>query len=139
MKPWFYPVLAILGVILLAMVLVFTITGSNFRIGVVDPGKIISESKLGKSYAEEVNAKRAEILTKAKKAEEEKDQAEVTKLIKEFEKFAREKQDDFAKKMNNKIAEIAKKKRLKAVFPENVVNYANKTVDITDEVIKALE
>lgn len=139
MKPWFYPVLAVLGVLLLAMVLVFSITGSNFRIGIVNPGKILNESKMGKGFADEVYAKRVEIQAKIQKAKEEKNEREMNDLAMEFEKFTSQKQEVFVETMNKRIAEIAKKKRLKAVFPENIVNYANKTIDITDEVIKVME
>lgn len=143
MKPWFYPTLAVLGVILLLVCTFFAITGyvmgPNIRIGTIDVQRVMTESKTGKDFKEEILAKRNEIGAKIQAAQEKKDQQKAIQLNMEFEQFVKDKNDEFAKVMNKKIGEIAKKKKLKAVFPSNLVNYASKVVDITEDTIEGLE
>ena len=143
MKPWFYPTLAVIGIVLLLITSFYAIMGyimgPNIRIGTIDVQKVTAESLTGKEYRDEITAKYNEIGEKIKIAREQKNQQREFELNREFDQFVKDKNDQFAKVMNKKVSEIAKKKKLKAVFPSNLVNYAGKVVDITQETIEGLE
>lgn len=139
LKSWFYPVLAVVGVILLAVAVFFSYQAASFSIGVVDIQKVMTDSQIGKQYQQEINAKRSEIAARAQQAQQAKDQAKLAQLNVEFSAYVKDKEDAFSKIMDKKINEIAAKQHLKAVFPSNFVRYANHSVDVTTDVIDAME
>ena len=143
MKPWFYPTLAVLGVIFLLLAAFFSImtyyVGPTIRIGTIDVQKVTTDSQLGKEFRNDILAKRNEIGAKIKKAQQDNDEQAAMNLNNEFNQYVENKHNEFADLMNKKVAELAKKRKIVAVFPGNLVNYAGKAVDITDDVINALE
>lgn len=139
MKSWIYPLLAGVVVILLALSLYFSFQAASFSIGIVDIQKVMNESQTGKQFKDEINAKRNEFAAKAQQAQQAKDQVKLAQINNEFSTYVKDKEDEFSKLMDKKIAGIAQKKHLKAVFPSNFVRYATKTEDITNTVIDAME
>lgn len=139
MKSWIYPVLAVVGVVLLGLSLYFSMQAATFNIGIVDIQKVMNESQTGKQFKEEINAKRNEFAAKAQEAQQAKDQVKMAQINNEFSTYVKDKEDEFSKLMDKKIDQIAKKRHLKAVFPSNFVRYANRSIDVTNEVIDAME
>ena len=131
---WLMPVAVLIGFIVLAVVLFFTMNNMAFKVATIDTDKIIKESELGQKINKELQSKIVELRQKLQlaKTDAEKQQIEV-----DLSNFRTEKQREFTDEVKVIIKKVAKAKGVKAVSNPQVFLYSD--IDLTDDVIKELD
>jgi Skp family chaperone for outer membrane proteins len=124
----------LLGFIILAGVVFYTLQSTNDKVAIVDMSKVLEQSEIGKKIKKDVENKGKELQAKGQLA---KTDAEKSQISYEFEKFKNEKLHDFTEKVKKITAVTAKKKGIKTVSRPDMYIYCEE--DLTDEVIKQID
>lgn len=131
---WFLSGAIIIGALIIAAGLVWGFNSVSFRLATVDVQKIEMESGLSKKINEDVQAKGKELSAKFQSAKTEKDKQAINL---EFEKYKKEKQQEFTDKVKAALEKVAKKRGYKVVATDQVYVYSSN--DITEDVIKEVD
>ncbi|NLW47520.1 MAG: OmpH family outer membrane protein [Firmicutes bacterium] len=131
---WILSGAIIIGALIIAAGLVWGINSFSFKLATVDVQKIQMESALSKKINEDVQTKGNDLSAKFQSAKTDKDKQAINL---EFEKYKKEKQQEFTDKVIVALEKVAKKKGYKAVATDQVYLYSRN--NITDEVIKELD
>lgn len=124
----------IVGALIIAAGLVWGFISFSFKLATVDVQRIEMESGLSKKISEDVQAKGKDLSAKYQSAKTEKDKQA---LNLEFEKYKKEKQQEFTDQVKVALEKVAKKRGYKAIATDQV--YVYNRDDITEEVIKELD
>ena len=139
MKKWIYPILGVLGFLVLATGIYLTYQAAQLRVGVVDTEKVMKDSAFSKKLSDQIQAKQNDLGAQLQAAVKANDQEKAEKLKAEYSSFVESKNKEFMDRVNEEIKQVALKNKLKAVFPTTVVSYAQDKLDITKEVTDALD
>lgn len=128
------PAAIIIGAMLLGGLFWLVAGRSTFKMAIVNTGNLINQSEFGRGLTKELQEKNTEL---GKKAEAAKTDDEKQKISKEFAAFQTEKEAEFAKKVTEAVAAVAKRKGVGIVASSQSFIYSQ--IDLTDEVIKELD